>query len=97
MELSAPLGAAGRFLLGQSVCGGAQRMWIAIGAKDWAPKIEYPRVRIVRFREPYLTNGIETSSPAPTISAVARPRTDRATTANPATQRPAMKAAKVAA
>ena len=34
-------------------------MWIAIGAKDWAPKIEYPRIRIVRFREPYLTNGIE--------------------------------------
>ena len=37
-------------------------MWIAIGAKDWAPKIEYPRTRIVRFREPYLTNGIETHS-----------------------------------
>ena len=37
-----------------------RRVWIAIGAKDWAPKIEYPRVRIVRFREPYLTNGIET-------------------------------------
>ena len=39
-----------------------RRVWIAIGAKDWAPKIEYPRIRIVRFREPYLTNGIETHS-----------------------------------
>lgn len=37
-----------------------RRVWIAIGAKDWAPKIEYPRTRIVRFREPYLTNDIET-------------------------------------
>jgi predicted transcriptional regulator of viral defense system len=37
-----------------------RRVWIAIGAKDWAPKIEYPRIRIVRFREPYLTNGVET-------------------------------------
>ena len=37
-----------------------RRVWIAIGAKDWAPKIEYPRTRIVRFREPYLTNNIET-------------------------------------
>lgn len=36
-----------------------RRVWIAIGAKDWAPKIDYPRVRIVRFREPYLTNGLE--------------------------------------
>lgn len=36
-----------------------RRVWIAIGAKDWAPKIEYPRIRIVRFREPYLSNGLE--------------------------------------
>jgi predicted transcriptional regulator of viral defense system len=36
-----------------------RRVWIAIGAKDWAPMIEYPRTRIVRFREPYLTNDIE--------------------------------------
>jgi predicted transcriptional regulator of viral defense system len=35
-------------------------VWIAIGAKDWAPRIVYPRIRIVRFREPYLTNGIQT-------------------------------------
>lgn len=36
-----------------------RRVWIAIGAKDWATKIKYPRIRIVRFREPYLTNGVE--------------------------------------
>jgi len=35
-----------------------RRVWIAIGAKDWAPKIDYPQIRIVRFREPYLTNGL---------------------------------------
>lgn len=28
-------------------------VWIAIGAKDWKPKITYPRIRTVRFREPY--------------------------------------------
>jgi predicted transcriptional regulator of viral defense system len=37
-----------------------RRVWIAIGAKDWVPKIESPRIRIVRFRERYLTNCIET-------------------------------------
>ena len=36
-----------------------RRIWIAVGAKDWAPKIDYPQNRIVRFREPYLTNGLE--------------------------------------
>lgn len=36
-----------------------RRVWIAIGAKDWTPKIDYPRIRIVRFREPYLSNGME--------------------------------------
>lgn len=34
-------------------------VWVAIGAKDWAPKVEYPKVRIVRLREPYLGYGIE--------------------------------------
>jgi len=37
----------------------ARKVWIAIGAKDWAPKIDYPRIRVVRFREPYLSGGIE--------------------------------------
>jgi predicted transcriptional regulator of viral defense system len=36
-----------------------RKVWIAIGAKDWAPKITYPQIRVVRFREPYLTNGLE--------------------------------------
>jgi predicted transcriptional regulator of viral defense system len=36
-----------------------RKIWIAVGAKDWAPKIDYPQIRVVRFREPYLTNGLE--------------------------------------
>ena len=32
-------------------------VWIAIGAKDWGPKIAYPRIRIVRFRQPYFDYG----------------------------------------
>lgn len=36
-----------------------RKVWIGIGAKDWAPKIDYPSVRVVRLREPYLSNGVE--------------------------------------
>jgi predicted transcriptional regulator of viral defense system len=36
-----------------------RRVWIAIGAKDWEPAIDYPPLRIVRFRPPYLAYGIE--------------------------------------
>ena len=36
-----------------------RKVWMAIRATDWAPKIEYPHVRIVRFREPYLASGRE--------------------------------------
>lgn len=36
-----------------------RQVWVAIGAKDWAPKVDYPKVRIVRFREPYLGFGVE--------------------------------------
>ena len=36
-----------------------RKIWVAVGAKDWAPKIDYPQIRVVRFREPYLTNGLE--------------------------------------
>lgn len=39
-----------------------RKVWIAIGAKDWAPSIEYPPLRIVRFRSPYLEYGIERHS-----------------------------------
>ena len=37
-----------------------RKVWIAIGAKDWQPSIDYPPLRIVRFRPPYLDYGIET-------------------------------------
>lgn len=37
------------------------KVWMAIGAKDWAPKIDYPPVRVVRFREPYFSSGVETT------------------------------------
>lgn len=36
-----------------------RKVWIAIGAKDWEPKLKAPKVRIVRFREPYFSAGIE--------------------------------------
>jgi len=36
-----------------------RKVWMAIGAKDWAPSIEYPPLRIIRFRSPYLEYGIE--------------------------------------
>lgn len=37
-----------------------RKVWFAIGAKDWEPSIAYPPVRVVRFREPYCSTGIET-------------------------------------
>lgn len=46
-----------------------RKVWMAIGAKDWSPSIDYPPLRIVRFRPPNLTYGIETHS----ISGVAVP------------------------
>lgn len=36
-----------------------RRVWIAIGAKDWEPKITYPKIRAVRFREPYFSGDVE--------------------------------------
>jgi len=38
-----------------------RRIWIAIGAKSWSPKVS-PVVRIVRFREPYRSGDIERHS-----------------------------------
>ena len=35
-----------------------RRVWMAIGAKDWKPAIDYPPIRIVRFSEPHLSTGI---------------------------------------
>ncbi len=36
-----------------------RKVWMAIGAKDWEPSVDYPPLRIVRFRPPYLEYGIE--------------------------------------
>lgn len=36
-----------------------RRVWIAIGTSDWAPVQSYPPLRMVRFTEPYLRQGIE--------------------------------------
>jgi len=38
-----------------------RKVWFAIGAKDWEPSIAYPPVRVVRFREPSFSDGIETN------------------------------------
>jgi predicted transcriptional regulator of viral defense system len=37
-----------------------RRIWMAIGHKDWAPKASYPPLRIVRFADRYLRDGVET-------------------------------------
>ncbi len=36
-----------------------RKVWVAIGAKDWEPKVDYPKIRIVRFRLHYLEYGVE--------------------------------------
>lgn len=36
-----------------------RRVWMAIGASDWAPVQSYPPLRMVRFSEAYLRQGIE--------------------------------------
>ena len=35
-------------------------IWIAIGYKDWAPRIKHTPIRIVRFRDDHLRNDVET-------------------------------------
>ncbi|HYG04823.1 MAG TPA: type IV toxin-antitoxin system AbiEi family antitoxin domain-containing protein [Stenotrophomonas sp.] len=35
------------------------RIWIALGRKDWRPRITYPPTRIVRFPPELLTSGVE--------------------------------------
>ena len=37
-----------------------RRVWIAIGSKDWKPQIEEPPLRIVRFSDKFLREGVET-------------------------------------
>jgi len=36
-----------------------RKVWMAIGAKDWEPSVDYPPLRIVRYRSPYLEYGVE--------------------------------------
>jgi predicted transcriptional regulator of viral defense system len=36
-----------------------RKVWMAIGAKAWQPIVEYPPLRFVRFRSPYLEYGVE--------------------------------------
>ena len=35
------------------------KVWIAIGRKDWRPRLTYPPVRIARFSEAELARGVE--------------------------------------
>ena len=35
-------------------------VWLAVGATGHVPRIAHPAVRVVRFREPYLSNGRQT-------------------------------------
>lgn len=37
-----------------------RRTWVAIGKKDWAPKSDQPPLRIVRFADGLLGDGVET-------------------------------------
>lgn len=36
-----------------------RRVWIAIGSKDWKPTIDYPPLRVVRFADKFLHEGVE--------------------------------------
>ena len=36
-----------------------RRVWLAIGQKDWTPRLDTPRVRIVRFSAPLLSSDVE--------------------------------------
>jgi predicted transcriptional regulator of viral defense system len=35
------------------------KVWIAIGRKDWRPRIAYPPLRVARFADEHLRHGIE--------------------------------------
>jgi predicted transcriptional regulator of viral defense system len=34
-------------------------VWIAIGNKAWAPELDYPRLRVIRFSQESLSEGVE--------------------------------------
>ena len=36
-----------------------RKVWIGIGANDWKPRLKYPHIRPVRFREPYFSAEVE--------------------------------------
>lgn len=36
------------------------KVWIAIGAKDWAPVVDFPPIKVVRFADRLLEQGVET-------------------------------------
>ena len=36
-----------------------RKVWIGIGANDWKPRLQYPHIRPVRFREPYFSAEVE--------------------------------------
>ena len=36
-----------------------RKIWVAIGKMDWAPEHSYPPIRIVRFEDKYLRQGVE--------------------------------------
>lgn len=38
------------------------KVWIAIGRKDWRPRVSYPPLRIARFSNQELRTGVETHS-----------------------------------
>lgn len=35
------------------------KVWIAIGRKDWRPRISYPPLRVARFSDEHLRHGVE--------------------------------------
>src|SRR5487761_86978 len=37
-----------------------RRVWVAIGCRDWKPRIDSPLLRIVRFSDRFLRAGVET-------------------------------------
>lgn len=36
-----------------------RKVWMAIGSKSWEPKIDYPPLRVVRYRTPYFEHGVD--------------------------------------
>lgn len=49
-----------------------RKTWVAIGTSDWSPVSDYPPVRIVRFADKYLHQGVErqtiSGAPVPIFS-----------------------------